>query len=428
MIANKDTINLIKWGSIALLFILLGGRVAHAATIDELKDQISKITDTKAKLEQEIAAYEKQIKDIGVQADSLNNTIKSLNATINKNALDIKLTQNNIDSTELEIESLSLNIDKNIDVINTNIKIIDELLNKVNKYDNSSFIENLLAYKSLSELWNDEQNVYVIQDRIREKIVETKNTKAQLEDNKAKAEKKRLDLINFKSALIDKKKLLDITKKEKAKLLADTKNSEANYKKLLADKKALADAFEKELLLFESQLKFAIDANSIPASGKGILSWPLSVIKITQVFGDTAFSRTTNAYNGKGHNGVDFAASIGTPVKAALSGVIKGTGNTDNACPGASFGQWIFIEHGNGLSTIYAHLSLIKVSAGQRVTTGDIIGYSGNTGFSTGPHLHFGVYATQGVRIMSRPSTVCRATYTVPVADLRAYLDPLQYL
>jgi murein DD-endopeptidase MepM/ murein hydrolase activator NlpD len=197
---------------------------------------------------------------------------------------------------------------------------------------------------------------------------------------------------------------------------------------MLADKKALADAFANELTQFESQLKFVIDENSIPSVGKGILSWPLNVIKITQYFGMTEFAKTTNAYNGQGHNGVDFAASIGTPVKAALSGVVKGTGNTDIACPGASFGQWVLIEHNNGLSTLYGHLSLIKVAAGQIVTTGDTIGYSGNTGFSTGPHLHFGLYVTQGVKIMSRKSTVCKSTYTMPVADLRAYLDPLQYL
>ena len=359
----------------------------------------------------------------------MKNALKSLDATINKNSLDIKLTQSNIDSTELEIEELSIDIGKNVKIINQNTKAIASLLNTLNVYDNTTFIENLLIYKNLSEFWNEEQNTYTVQNQIREKINETKNTKIILENNKKFAEKKRKDLQNYKSSLIDRKNLLDITKKEKNKLLVDTKNSEANYARMLADKKALADAFDKELLQFESELKFAVDRNSIPSVGKGILSWPLDIVKITQKFGMTDFAKT-GFYGGSAHNGVDFGAFIGTPVKASLSGVVKGTGNTDTVCPRASFGQWVFIEHNNGLSSIYAHLSLIKVAAGQVVTTGDIIGYSGNTGNSTGPHLHLSVYASSGVEISYYKSKVkgC-GTYRMPILTKKgAYLDPLLYL
>ena len=427
---KKPNYSLIKifFGIIFLSFFLLNCKVVYSATADEIKQQIQQVTANKIQLEQEIAQYEQQLKDIGAQAVSLKNTIKSLDATINKNALDIKLTQSNINSTSLEIEELSLNIGKNIDLINKDTEAISILVKQINNYDSSSIIENLLTYKNLSEFWNEQQNIYLVQNQIREKINETKDTKTILESNKKLAEKKKADLLKLKTTLLDKKSVLAITKKEKNKLLADTKNSETAYKKILSDKQTLANAFDNELLMFESQLKFTMDLSSIPSVGKGILSWPLDVIKITQRFGITDFSKTTNAYSGQGHNGVDFGTSIGTPVKAALSGIIKGTGNTDIVCPGASFGQWIFIEHNNGLSTLYGHLSLIKVSTGDIVTTGDVIGYSGNTGFSTGPHLHFGVYATQGVKIMSRKSTVCNGTYTMPVADLRAYLDPLQYL
>ena len=418
----------ISFGIIFLGFFVLNSKIIYAATADEIKQQIQQVTANKIQLEQEIAQYEQQLKDIGAQTVSLKNTIKSLDATINKNALDIKLTQNNINSTSLEIDELSLNIEKNIDLINRDTEAISILVKQINGYDSSSIIENLLTYKNLSEFWNEQQNIYLVQNQISEKINETKDTKTTLENNKKLAEKKKNDLLKLKVTLLDKKNVLAITKKEKNKLLADTKNSETTFKKILADKQTLADAFDNELLMFESQLKFTMDLSSIPSVGKGILSWPLDFIKITQRFGITDFSKTTNAYSGQGHNGVDFGTSIGTPVKAALSGVIKGTGNTDIVCPGASFGQWVFIEHNNGLSTLYGHLSLIKVSTGDIVTTGDVIGYSGNTGFSTGPHLHFGVYATQGVKIMSKKSAVCNGTYTMPVADLRAYLDPLQYL
>jgi murein DD-endopeptidase MepM/ murein hydrolase activator NlpD len=86
------------------------------------------------------------------------------------------------------------------------------------------------------------------------------------------------------------------------------------------------------------------------------------------------------------------------------------------------------VKHTNGLSTLYAHLSVIKVSPGQQVTTGETLGYSGNTGYSTGPHLHFTVYASQGVKIMSRKSAACGGTYTMPIADLKAYLNPMSFL
>lgn len=129
-----------------------------------------------------------------------------------------------------------------------------------------------------------------------------------------------------------------------------------------------------------------------------------------------------------GHNGTDIGVSIGTPIYAADAGVVLGTGNTDLTCPGASYGKWVFIQHPNGLSTIYAHLSLIKSEAGETVTRGELIGYSGATGYVTGPHLHFGVYASQGVKIMTMQSKVCGTTYTMPIADFKAYLNPLLYL
>ena len=151
---------------------------------------------------------------------------------------------------------------------------------------------------------------------------------------------------------------------------------------------------------------------------------------ITQYFGNTPFATANpQVYNGHGHNAIDLGASPGTPLKSARTGVVLGTGNTDITCPGASYGKWVFIQHDNGLSTIYAHLSVISVSKGDSVETGSVIGYSGSTGYATGPHLHFGVYASSGSEIASFPSKSCAGkTYTMPVADISAYLNPLSYL
>mgnify|MGYP001573419713 FL=1 len=154
---------------------------------------------------------------------------------------------------------------------------------------------------------------------------------------------------------------------------------------------------------------------------------------ITQYFGNTAFA-TANAqiYNGSGHNAIDMGVPTGTPVTAALSGTVMATGNTDTVPGCYSYGKWVVVKHANGLATLYAHLSSIGVSSGQVVTTGEVIGNSGMTGYATGPHLHFSVFASAGVQIMTlreyRGATTPCANASMPVAPKDAYLNPMSYL
>ena len=116
---------------------------------------------------------------------------------------------------------------------------------------------------------------------------------------------------------------------------------------------------------------------------------------------------------------------------ASLSGTVTGTGNTDIYRGCYSYGKWVLIKHSNGLSTLYAHLSHIAVQDGATVSRGDVIGNSGNTGYSTGPHLHFSVYVSDAVQLKRlgdvKQKTAC-ANAVIPVASLNAYLDPLEYL
>ena len=89
--------------------------------------------------------------------------------------------------------------------------------------------------------------------------------------------------------------------------------------------------------------------------------------------------------------------------------------------------MWVLVRHGNGLTTLYAHLSSISVSKGQSVLTGQLLGHSGNTGYATGPHLHFTVYASDAVQFKQY---TCRSgpTVTVPISAYSAYLNPMDYL
>ena len=218
---------------------------------------------------------------------------------------------------------------------------------------------------------------------------------------------------------------MDQNTAEKKKLLTQTKNSESNYQKLLKDRLAKKDAFEKELQDYESQLQYVLDPSKLP--GGGVLSWPLDNIYITQLFGKTKAGKRLYA-NGT-HNGVDFKASIGTPVKAMADGVVAGTGDTDAECPRVSFGRFVFIKYNDGLAGTFGHLSLIKVSAGEKVVRGEIVGYSGDTGYVTGPHLHLSLYANDAVEMKTLPSKSCPGKMiTQPIAATNGYLDPMYYL
>ena len=108
-----------------------------------------------------------------------------------------------------------------------------------------------------------------------------------------------------------------------------------------------------------------------------------------------AYSENRGSYN---HGGIDISGGImGARVVASASGTVVVSNNTcthnwgkNGSCGcGGGYGNWVWIDHGNGKATIYAHLTNTVVSVGSRVSAGQLIGYAGSTGWSTGPHLHY---------------------------------------
>ncbi len=402
---------------------------AEAGKIEELQERIKSHSQTLEKLEEEITSYEEQIEELGTEAKTLEGAIKTINVTQKKLSTDIKVTEEKISSTDLAIQKLNLEIGDMEDKIERSTDVIAGGIRALNMLDDNSLVETLLSQRRLSSFWNEVDELKKFQDSIRQNLIALKEVKSELEFAINNQSTKRRELDSLKGELGDRKAIVDENRRSKDYLLKDTKNKESNYKKILDEKISLREAFQRELFEIESQLKFTLDQSTLPPTGSGVLRWPLTEIKITQYFGNTAFAKENpQLYNGRGHNGVDLRAPIGTPILAALGGEVIGSGNTDNTCPGASYGKWILIDHGNGLSTLYAHLSIIKAGTGEAVNSGDIIGYSGNSGYSTGPHLHFTVYASNGVQIVDRKSRVCGTTYTMPIAGFNAYLNPLSYL
>jgi murein DD-endopeptidase MepM/ murein hydrolase activator NlpD len=403
-----------------------------AATPDEIKQRIDESNKKLKELEHEIVVYQSQLSALGSQKKTLNQTIQSLDISRQKIATDIKVTENRISTADLTIEQLSLDIEDKEQRIDNNTKAIEKAIRNMHKETNETFIERLLSKSSFASAWQSIDVLNSFQLAVGERVENLQDLRMDLTDKKVAQEEKRQELASLRRNLSGQKVSLDSTRSEQNRLLSITKKEESNFQKLLREKEEAKKAFEAELMSLENELKFAIDPSLIPTVGKGVLMWPLDKVNITQYFGNTAFStKNPQIYNGGGHNGIDLAAQQGTKVKAALSGIVEATGNTDMQRGCYSYGKWVLIRHPNNIHTLYAHLSAINASEGEEIRTGEVIGYSGNTGYSTGPHLHFAVFASQGVRVMKfgefRKSSSC-SNVAIPVASKEAYLNPLSYL
>ncbi len=399
-----------------------------AASIEVIQKNIAEKSSQIEALNKDIKLLDSQIQTTTKQAQTLKGAIGTLDASKTKITKEIQVTQGKVGTTNLTIEQIGLEITDKEQKLARNKSVLATTIRDINQAENSSLVEAVLEHKNIAEFWNEIESLNRFQIGLRQNMTTVGELKNQLASKKTQNEAENKSLLDLKTQLEDQQKIVDTNKQEKSKLLSATQNQEAAFQKQLAEKKRLSEAFLQEINSYESQLKFLIDPTSYPAAGKGILHWPLDNVTITQYFGDTEFSKTTAAYKGKGHNGIDFGASTGTKIMAALGGTVAGFGNTDEVPGCYSYGKWILVRHDNGLSTLYAHLSLIKVTVGQRVATGEIIGYSGNTGYTTGPHLHFGVYASEGVKIVKYETSINCKNATIPVADLRAYLNPITYL
>jgi murein DD-endopeptidase MepM/ murein hydrolase activator NlpD len=424
--------------TICAVFLVYSWAIAQESTsasenvsvINNLKNEIEERNDEIKKLEAEILALDNSIEKTQGQAKSLKNELSVISNTIAGLDKQVKVTETKIKSTELSIQKLTIEIADKENNIKNDKTSVGEMFRIMQQIEFQTPVEVVFSQNNFSDGWIEIDSLENVQKGVNDRIADLEEKKKSLEEDKSELAIQKTDLNNLRSRLLDQKSIASQSKNNKNSLLTQTQSQEANYKKLLADTKTKKDNLEKELFDYEAQLKFAIDPTSYPKSGNRVLSWPISPpVRITQLFGKTADSG--RLYASGTHNGVDFGAKIGTPIYAASGGVVMGVGDTDISCRGASYGKWVLIRHPNGLATLYAHLHLIKSIAGQEVRAGDIVGYSGNTGYSTGPHLHFTVFVGNAVRITGPTeykSRVCGTYLRMPIAPTSAYLDPMVYL
>ncbi|KKT25368.1 MAG: Peptidase M23 [Parcubacteria group bacterium GW2011_GWA2_43_9b] len=407
----------------AIIVSLLAPAISRADLRSDLQNEINQKQSQIQALEKQIAQYKDMVRNSQNQSNTLKNAIAQMEAQIKKLEAQVRLTQTKISQTSLKIQGLSGDISTQNIELEKQRNNLSQTIQAINEYDQTGPLELVFGSGNFSDMLSQAQYVNNLQTGLQQKLDAIKEFKAQLETQKIESENQKTLLENFKKQLSGQTLVLDSQRDDQKDLLATTKNQEKIYQSTLTTLQKQRDQVERDIYLAEEKLRRAINPNSIPNAQKGILAWPIKNT-LVQIYGCITTSFARNSYpacnegkgNGGFHNGLDIDLETGDPVAAALDGTISGVGNMARY----AYGKWITIKHDNGLTTLYAHLSVQSVNVGQKVKTDDIIGYGGSTGYSTGSHLHFTVYATNTFHV--EPN---RYGYPTP---LGGPLNPLLYL
>ena len=243
----------------------------------------------------------------------------------------------------------------------------------------SGAVAMITSAQSLYDLLTFSTTLQQVSEKDTEVLEEMNQQKAELEAEKQELEQAMAELESAKAALEDKSDQLS----------ANIQAQDATISKLDADAKAQEQVVaEKQKLADEAEAAYEQWVQQNASSGSGVCAegfiWPLpGAGRVTTEFGADQW---VNGVFSSGHKGLDIAIAGGTPIYAAHNGTVAATTGH------WSYGNVVMIDNGDGISTLYAHMqSAAIVSVGQTVTQGQVIGYVGSTGNSSGNHLHFEV-------------------------------------
>ena len=356
-----------------------------------------------------IEAKKDEIANATTQQNSIKNSISDMKAIISglkakKSDLNKYIAE--IDSTMSELQSKigafeELILQKEAEIVLKEQELEDAQEKEMEQYDSmqkriqylyesgeTNYLEAILQADSFSSMINRAEYVEQLAAYDNQMLHEYIMHREYIALCKEVVEQEKITLDESKAAVEEEKANLETVRKQKAKDLAayedDISLTQASIKELEADLKYQTDliaSLEKEITDEQREI---LKANGITLGydGSGFENPAPSYTVITSDFGWRRDPFTgLKAY----HNGIDMAAKEGTPIVAAYNGIVG------EASYNSSMGNYIYLEHGDGLRTIYLHASKLYVKKDDVVIKGEVIGAVGTTGRSTGPHLHFSV-------------------------------------
>lgn len=384
-------------------------------TVDDLQERQQQLEQQNKEYEEILRQTKEDIEKQQEYVDALSNKIDVTNEQISLIQSKIHSLEQRIEALQAEIEKSKKNIEEGMDTLRSRIRTIymagnvSSLDIVLGAKDFSDFLDKLQLVKSVSDF--DQKLINGIKEQIKQ-ITETKtqveNDKQSLEDEQNVFVQKQEE---YEDLLDENKEALELLyeKSEDAVKIIDDNHAEINaiddeIEAYYAEQKRLQEEEEKKnqaTTPVQNEPDNSSESNgdddngnsnnSYAPSGSGYV-WPCPGF----YYLSSEWNEDRGSYN---HGAIDIAGSgiMWSSVVASASGTVVIASNTcshnygkDYSCGcGGGYGNYVWLDHGNGKATVYAHLSDLTVSEGDYVSAGQLIGYVGSTGHSTGPHLHF---------------------------------------
>lgn len=346
--------------------------------LDSLDDQVADKKAYSDALMKKIDLLQDKLDALESNRDDLQSEIDAVQKRIDETQADINQAEKEIEKKEQEFDGVYEEYCQRLRAmyISGNVSMLEVLLESG---DISSILTRAEMVKSVSE-----QDSATLDD-LMTKMEEINKEREELANNKIQLGKDKDSLNSRKQEL---QKSIDEYNSSKAELNAEVEECNAALASLddkRSEVKETIDTNQEQKRQIEAEINNALSGSGSnkPGSGNynpgtGQLAYPTSYRQISAGY--------PNYSNGSYHGGVDWPCPTGTAVHASDSGVVVIAKKLTY-----SYGQYILIDHGNGLSTLYAHNSSLVVGVGDKVSKGQIIAYSGESGNATGPHVHFEV-------------------------------------
>ena len=344
--------------------------------LSNIQQQITNEANKKSEAEKTIGTVYEQLHAIQRDLDTATAELKQVQAERIQLDKDITKTEAELKAAQARLQSREKVFYKRVRDIYINGRL--------------SYLDVVVGSKDFSDFANRMEMLKRILQSDMDLINTIKTEREEIASKKAKLEEDRAKVLELEKVAQEKQNLINQKKAERQAVLEramnDRDTAERAYNELMASSASITAMLQQRA----AERAAAAAAAASQGGGGGGATWvqgtgQLAAPVVAPITSDFGWRIHPIYGTRRLHAGTDFGVDEGTPVHAADGGVVVEAGWV------SGYGYTVIIDHGNGMSTLYAHNSDVAVSPGQTVSKGQVVSYSGNTGGSTGPHLHFEV-------------------------------------